>query len=222
MRGRRLLFASSVAVAAVTLVEQKHRVPLVSSSCKPFVLLPSLETLTPPRNPILFCHGWGGFDTAVYFRGVLNVLEDRGCSVVPTSVSPFGSIDNRAAHLADQIRRYCTECSAVAGSPVKVNIIAHSMGGLDVRYAVSAFGLSDCVACVVSVSTPHLGSELAVTPTRVLEPLLKQLHQEWGVDLLGLTQLTPSQCTIFNDQCPDVDGVVYMSVAGVSKENCFF
>ena len=39
----------------------------------------------------------------------------------------------------------------------KVNIIAHSKGGLDCRYAISEFGLAPYVASLTTVNTPHRG-----------------------------------------------------------------
>lgn len=43
----------------------------------------------------------------------------------------------------------------------KVNIIAHSMGGLDARYMISALGGANRVASLTTISTPHTGSKVA-------------------------------------------------------------
>src|SRR5207249_8887306 len=42
-----------------------------------------------------------------------------------------------------------------------VNIVAHSMGGLDARYAISQLGLGGRVASLITIGTPHLGTPLA-------------------------------------------------------------
>ena len=39
----------------------------------------------------------------------------------------------------------------------KVNIIAHSKGGLESRYAISQLGLSPYVASLTTINTPHHG-----------------------------------------------------------------
>ena len=43
----------------------------------------------------------------------------------------------------------------------KLNIIAHSKGGLDVKTAVAMQGVSDYVASITTINTPHLGCEFA-------------------------------------------------------------
>ena len=58
----------------------------------------------------------------------------------------------------------------------KVNIIAHSMGGLDARYAIAKLGLADRVASLVTIGTPHLGTPLANLGARLSDLLrLKSL-----------------------------------------------
>ena len=37
----------------------------------------------------------------------------------------------------------------------KVNIIAHSKGGLDCRYAIFELGIASCVASLTTITTPH-------------------------------------------------------------------
>ena len=39
----------------------------------------------------------------------------------------------------------------------KVNIIAHSKGGLDARYAISKLGMAPYVASLTTMNTPHRG-----------------------------------------------------------------
>lgn len=43
----------------------------------------------------------------------------------------------------------------------KVNVIAHSKGGLDTRYAISRLGMSQYVASLTTINTPHRGCEFA-------------------------------------------------------------
>ena len=43
----------------------------------------------------------------------------------------------------------------------KVNIIAHSKGGLDSRYAISKLGMDEYVASLVMINTPNAGCEFA-------------------------------------------------------------
>ena len=43
----------------------------------------------------------------------------------------------------------------------KVNIIAHSKGGLDCRYAAAFLGADKYIASLTTVNTPHSGCEFA-------------------------------------------------------------
>ena len=43
----------------------------------------------------------------------------------------------------------------------KVNIIAHSKGGLDCRYAIAEYGIGDRVASLITVNSPHKGCAYA-------------------------------------------------------------
>lgn len=69
------------------------------------------------------------FPTVEYFNGVKRHLEARPDveQVFAPSVFAIGSIETRGAELA----------RAVAAVPGPVHIIAHSMGGLDARHAIT-------------------------------------------------------------------------------------
>ena len=44
-------------------------------------------------------------------------------------------------------------------SAEKVNIIAHSRGGLEARYVIGALGMENAVASLTTMATPHAGSK---------------------------------------------------------------
>ena len=131
--------------------------PALLESPRPSLII--LGTPRATRHPILLAHGYFGFDRIgvgqlrqEYFRGVRARLEALGYSVIVTRVAPVGSIGLRAAQLARQI--------ASLRVP-RVNIIAHSMGGLDARLAIARFGLAERVASLTTIGTPHHGTPLA-------------------------------------------------------------
>src|SRR5260370_31451459 len=97
-----------------------------------------------PRYPVVLAHGFLGFDELelgwhrhAYFRGIAARLEQIGAKVYSPRVPPAASIATRADRLGALIRALPDE---------RVNIVAHSMGGLDARYAISQLGLSGKVA----------------------------------------------------------------------------
>lgn len=74
--------------------------------------------------------------------------------MIVAAVPPSGSIEARAARLADDIAQ------KAQGKPV--NIIAHSMGGLDSRYMISRLKPGNIeVVSLTTIATPHRGSAFA-------------------------------------------------------------
>jgi triacylglycerol lipase len=97
----------------------------------------------------------------------------------------------------------------------RVNVIAHSMGGLDARYAISKLGLADRVASLVTIGTPHFGTPLAdvgagLVPGTVSRALARL------VDVRALHDLTTDALDRFNRDVPDAPGVAYCSVVARS------
>ena len=91
----------------------------------------------------------------------------------------------------------------------RINVIAHSMGGLDARYAISRLGLAQRIACLVTIGSPHRGTPLADLP------LSRLAARALGV--LALNDLTPRALERFNREVPDAPGVAYCSVVGASR-----
>jgi len=164
------------------------------------------------RYPIVLAHGMFGFDQIelagkrhVYFRGVPERLKAMGIQVHRPRVPPVASIGARAEKLAAAVRSLPAE---------KVNLIAHSMGGLDARYAIARLGLADRVASLTTIATPHHGTPLASLGINLLgglRPLVATF-----VDLDGFHDVTAERMAAFNRDVPDAPGVVYASVVGRS------
>jgi triacylglycerol lipase len=83
----------------------------------------------------------------------------------------------------------------------RFNLIAHSMGGLDARYAITRLGLAGRVASLVTIGAPHRGTPLAEFP--LARVTARALH------LVALGDLTPAAVARFNREVPDVEGVAY-------------
>lgn len=188
--------------------------------------------------PIVLAHGMSGFDhlgPLEYFLGVADALKEKGEIVYTTEVPPFQSSAVRGEALAAQIDTILEETGAC-----KVNIIAHSQGGLDARYVIGSLGYGDKIASVITVSTPHRGSQVAdavlgltggVTAV-FLEGFAKIIGR--SVNDLGedsdlrasLHQLsTEYTTTTFAEENPDDPSVAFYSVAGRSllsqaKDQC--
>jgi triacylglycerol lipase len=171
------------------------------------------EMLT--RHPIVFCHGMLAFsmlkmqipENVNCFYILRQPLRDRGYRVFFPQVHPTGGVPERAAQLRDQILRWTNE---------PVNLIAHSMGGLDARYMTSRLDMADHVVSLTTVGTPHHGTHLAdwfLTNYRKRVPLLLAL-EAFGFNVDGFKACRPAVCREFNANTPDIPTVRYFSYGG--------
>lgn len=139
-----------------------------------------LEAGTPDGHPpLVFVHGWGGgrgdfLPMAWYLK---RMGRRRTYSI---RFAEAGDLEARGAELAEFLR----EVISVTGEP-RVDIVAHSMGGVATRVAILHCGMGDVVRRVVTLGSPHGGTfaaRLGNTPvTHDMRPqseFLERLAQE--------------------------------------------
>ncbi len=174
-----------------------------------------------PRYPVVLAHGFMGFDAwgrNEYFRGVARRLRRMGIEVHTLRVAPFASVETRARQLASQID--ALDCK-------RVNIVAHSMGGLDARFAIAELSLGKKVCSLTTIGTPHRGTPLAnagsmFMPGHVLRPMMSIL----GADPDAVRDLTTRRMMQFNRRVIDRKTVDYTSYVaspldGIRNVNAF-
>src|SRR5678815_1938327 len=112
-----------------------------------------------PPLPVVLVHGLFGFDRIGvpgarfdYFRGIARHLESLGCHAHAVRLPAAASVPERARELVTAIDALPHE---------RIDLIAHSLGGLDARYALTYLGLARRVRSLVTVGTPHRGTPLA-------------------------------------------------------------
>ncbi|EHK26562.1 uncharacterized protein TRIVIDRAFT_59787 [Trichoderma virens Gv29-8] len=194
------------------------------------------ETYATPKYPIVLAHGLFGFSelrvspllpTIEYWNGIKQALTANNCTVITASVPPSGSIEERAAKLAADILAQTTASlsSAHDGQPPAVNIIAHSMGGLDARYMISLLRPSGIrIASLVTIATPHRGSAFAdYLVERGAGPLhLPRLYgviRRAGLGTSAFGQLTTRYMRDeFNPRVRDDEAVRYFSYGAAIDE----
>ena len=112
----------------------------------------------PSKYPIILAHGIAAKQLRVLnaFGQIESELTKAGYKVYIADTDGFGSIETNAAQLKRFIQRVMTETGAE-----KVNIIAHSKGGLDSKYMITQFDMEDKVASLTTLCTPHKGSIIA-------------------------------------------------------------
>lgn len=116
------------------------------------------EQICKTKYPIFMVHGVFFRDTKLfnYWGRVPAELEVNGAKVYYGNHQSALSIEDSARELADRIKGIIEETGCQ-----KLNIIAHSKGGLDCRYAIEHFGIGGYVASLTTVNTPHRGCGFA-------------------------------------------------------------
>lgn len=173
-----------------------------------------------PRHPVVLLHGLGGFDqlplgtvNASYFRGLERLFEQHGVRVYRTTVPAFGTVEERAHALAYEL----VALSSRVGVR-RFNLVAHSMGGLDARYAIAHHQqVRPLVASLITIGTPHRGTPIADMGSTVLGvPGLAKLLARLGLTMGFVRDLSSAALAAFNDRVPDVKGVFYGSVVSAA------
>ena len=189
--------------------------------------------------PILLVHGFMGFNRVGkldYFFRVKEYLESHGEDVHVATIPPFQGVEERGIELAKIIDDVLFKTWSA-----KLHIIAHSQGGVDSRYVMSALAYQDKIASLVTVATPHLGTPLADyvlnVPEGAFDPVSRTMgwiigrldveeHERegeakgktWEPRLdRSLQQLSEVGMNKFNKTYKDPPGVPIYSIAGVSS-----
>jgi triacylglycerol lipase len=167
------------------------------------------------RFPVVFCHGMLAFSTLRMqlredhnsFSPLREFLRQRGFRALFPQVAPTSGIVARARELREQVLRW---------TDGPVNLIAHSMGGMDCRYLITHLGLADRVRSLTTIATPHRGTWLAdwfIANYRYRVPLLLAM-EAFGTNVDGFADCRPAACREFNARTPDVPGISYFSYGG--------
>ena len=122
------------------------------------------------KYPIILVHGIAlkDFKFLKSFGEIDRILRIQGYSVYKAKIDGFGSILNNAMQLKEEIIKIL-EAEGVD----KVNIIAHSKGGLDSKYMIKNLGMEDHVASLTTLCTPHKGSPIATNILKLPKFLTK-------------------------------------------------
>lgn len=179
------------------------------------------------RYPVVMVHGiffrdWQIFN---YWGRIPGELMRNGAAVYYGKQQSAQSVAASAAELKTQIEQVLKE----TGSD-KVNIIAHSKGGLDSRYMISCLGMENHVASLTTINTPHLGCVwvdhiLKKVPDFLVAFIAKRYNSLFHVlgDTApdfhgGLMDLTAASCEQLNAKMPDSEQVMYQSSMSVMSK----
>lgn len=184
------------------------------------------KELCKTKFPLLFVHGvfFRDFDFFNYWGRIPEELKKYGATIFYGNQQSAASVSACGEELAQRIQEILQETKTE-----KVNIIAHSKGGLDSRYAISKLNMAPYVASLTTINTPHQGCIFA---DYLLDNLPKSFCDsvastyntalkkagDFNPDFLSaVNDLTASSCQDRNSLLPNAPEVFYQSVG--SKMN---
>ena len=120
------------------------------------------------KYPVVLVHGLAMKQLRIMnaFGKIGNKLEEDGNKVFVAPIDAFGTVENNAQQLKDYVEHVLSETGAE-----KVNVIAHSKGGLDTKYMITELGMEKKVASLTTLCTPHKGSAVASSIWKLPRPL---------------------------------------------------
>lgn len=177
------------------------------------------------KYPILLIHGMGFRDNHKigYWGRIPKTLKENGYNVILSGQDSNGSIESNAKQIAEKfddiLLKYNTE---------KVNIIAHSKGGLEARYIATTLGFENKIASITTLSTPHNGSNTVdffmKTPPfiiklgcKIADIWFKILGDKTPDTYSAICSFRTSEANLFNIQNPDSEKIYYQSYGFTMK-----
>ena len=177
------------------------------------------------RYPLVLVHGVLFRDLKYfnYWGRIPRELIRNGATIYYGGQEAVGTIESNAQQLREKILEIVSQTGCE-----KVNIIAHSKGGLDARYAISKLGMADYVASLTTMNTPHRGCRFVDKACRLPEGLYRFIARivdrvfRWMGDrdpdfYTATHQFTTANSERFNREVSDSPMVYYQSYMSQMK-----
>ena len=183
----------------------------------------------PTKYPIVLVHGIVAHDRwkkMKFWGRIPKRIEKSGTKVFFGNTDAWGNYESNAEILRTTIDKILNETQSK-----KVNIIAHSKGGIDSRYMIWKHDYGDKVASLTTISTPHHGSEIAdliykqkIIHSRIAKKSLQILGKLYGdisPDIFNVNcLLTTEKMKEFNKVVKPDHQVYYQSIY-ITMRNSF-
>ena len=171
------------------------------------------------KYPIVLIHGIGYNNNDKYWGRIPQFLKEHGADIHFSTQDAFGSIEHNAGQIKDSAQKILRQ----TGSD-KLNLIAHSKGGIDARYMISCLSMAEKTASLTTLATPHRGiismDRMKTRADLIYRGLLSafslMVHIDGGernYSLKTYEQLTADYMQVFNELVQDAEGVYYQSYA---------
>lgn len=175
------------------------------------------------KYPLVLVHGVGFRDLKYinYWGRIPKELIRNGATVYYGNQEAWGTVEYNAEDIKEKVFQVMKETGAE-----KVNIIAHSKGGLDTRYMISKLDMGDYVASATMISSPHRGCKFVDTACHIPDKTYKAISKFFDNRYRSLGDKNPDFYTAsrqfsthhskkFNEEIKDVENVYYQSYASV-------
>ncbi len=168
-----------------------------------------------------------GFRDARYFNywgRIPKELRRRGATIYYGNQEGWATIEYNASLLKSRVEEILKETGAE-----KLNIIAHSKGGLDCRCMISTYNMGEYIASLTTMGTPHFGVKFAdvllkIIPNSIVtgvSNIINKLFSSYGDTnpdfKAAVNQLTEAYAVKFNKENPDAKSVYYQSYSSVMR-----
>ena len=179
------------------------------------------EALCRTKYPILLVHGFFFRDSRIfnYWGRIPRELERNGANIYYGQQQSADSIENSAEELKTRIRAIVKDTGCE-----KLNVIAHSKGGLDMRQALLDPEIRAMTASLTTINTPHRGCAYAdYLLEKIPEPNQRGIEKAYNAAarrlgdrdpdfMAAVRDLTKARCEEFDRQTPLPVGVFCQSV----------
>jgi len=180
------------------------------------------EADIPLKYPVVLVHGIVAYDRGlgynIFWGRIPDVLREHGVKVFFGHTDSWGNYESNAEILKTTIETVLEQTNSE-----KVNIIAHSKGGIDSRYLIWKYGFGDKIASLTTISTPHRGAEIAdliykqnivhTDVTRKALAIFGELYGDTNPDLYNVNYyLTTGKMKEFNETVVMDPGVYFQSL----------
>lgn len=173
------------------------------------------------QYPVILVHGIVAHDreSGIPFWGrIPGALRENGIPVFFGNTDSWGGYESNAELLRAAVEKTLRETKKE-----RVNIIAHSKGGIDARYYIWKYAAAGTAASLTTIATPHHGAEIAdllykqkAVHSRIARKALAafgRLYGDMHPDLYHVNyQLTTASMGEFNAHIRMDKGVYYQSL----------
>lgn len=177
------------------------------------------------KYPLVLVHGVGFRDLKYinYWGRIPKELIRNGATVYYGNQEAWGTVEHNARDIRNKILNIVKETGCE-----KVNIIAHSKGGLDARYMISKLEMGNHVASLTMMSSPHRGCKFVDIGCKLPDKVYKAIGRFFDKRYKSLGDKNPDFYTAsrqfstyhskkFNEDVKDVEQVYYQSYTSVVK-----